>query len=871
MPAAAGPARRPQASGSDPAPGSALVAALIVACKTTVKKWPQSVAQRDNWLLRLIVSLSLLSALTLAAGSHLEDGIALQRAGKLKEADRELRVAITDTSAAGNRGDLLKALSIESWISVSLGNYRDAMQQASEAVKLRRALGDEKHLADDLNTLALANQNLGDYGAAVDYFEQALRADQAAGDAEGEITRLNNIGSVYYFKGRYLDALRCYDRAKAEVDATSSESWNPRRRQLTLANLAAVYQRLGKEETALEFYRTLVQSQQALPPRERAQFLLNQGALYRRLGDPVKALELYRSAQDLYAVERYSDGEIGALRNIGIARAIDLDDLRGALDAFSTALRLAQMSSNRRGIVQSSLYRGETFRRLGRLKDAAADAQAALATAKAAGLVEEQWRTFYLLGQLAEDQGDRDVTRKYYASAISLIESMRAGLQTVTLRGEFLADKRDVYDALIKLRLKEGAPADEVFRLIERSRSRTLSERVSLDTFQDLRAVQSHLGANSMLLDFWTGADSFAVLWISPTQAGVVHHAGGIQEAVAQLTRSLESGEAGWYDASRIVGSALLAGVPLERHLIVVPDGPLTVIPFEALMAPGSNALVVEESDVSYLPSAQFTSRVHAPRKTRLPWQRELVAIGDPPVENSDGLAEGWQTLPASRDEIRSIQQLLPGRSQAHLGSDAQKHYLGGLEGVPVLHLSTHAMVDPENPDRSRILLASDFLFQSEVYDLDLKGVDLVTVSACDTARGKVLRGEGVQAFSRAFLAAGAASTVTSLWRVVDQPSAAFMKQFYYFLAKRQTKAEALRSAKLEFLHSRARISHPRYWAAFVLTGDGATPVPLALSWGIILAGAGIIAAIALITRWAIKAARSARGTEAASTEIGPR
>ena len=145
-----------------------------------------------------------------------------------------------------------------------------------------------------------------------------------------------------------------------------------------------------------------------------------------------------------------------------------------------------------------------------------------------------------------------------------------------------------------------------------------------------------------------------------------------------------------------------------------------------------------------------------------------MVAFGDPPVSAGDTFAGSdqgpWQRLTASADEVEGIARLLPGRSQTHVGVDARKNHLleGRVAGVPLLHFSTHAVVDEENPERSRILLApdsgataSDYLFEGEVYNLDLHGVDLTTVSACDTPRGKLIRGEGVEAFSRAFLAAG--------------------------------------------------------------------------------------------------------------------
>jgi tetratricopeptide (TPR) repeat protein len=824
-------------------------------------------------LIRLGI-LALLGSSVLAAGSHLEDGIQLQQAGRLGEADGELRTAIGEYRSSGNRPNLVKALSLESWVSVSLGNYPDAIQQATEAVQLRRELGDEQFLANDLNTLALAYQNMGMYAQALGYFEQALRADRDVGDADGEITRHNNIGNVYYFEGRYFDALQSYELAKSKVDATLSQSWNLRRRQLTLANLATIYQRLGKEEMSLELYRTLAASPQAMPPRERAQLLLNQGTLYRRLGDPIKALDLYRMAQQLYAVEHYSDGEIGALRNIGIARAIDLADRKGALEAFDGALKLAQGSSNQRGIVQASLYRGEALRGLHRLDAAATDAESALKGAESAGLTEEEWRALYLLARIAEENGDTKRARTGYTDAIAVIESIRSGLQTASLRNEFLSDKRDVYDALINLRLEDHAQPEELFRLIEQSRARALNERVALGPFHDLRTIQSQLRSNSIVLDFWTGAGSVATVWITSTQAGIVRHPGRVQDSIADLIESVQNGNDRWRDASRILGSTLLSGLPLARHLIIIPDGPLSAFPFEILVVPGSSALLIEKSDISYLPSAQFLVRSETPRRTLLPWQRELVALGDPPVGISDALSEGWQRLRASRDEVRSIQRILPGRCETHLGVDAQKRYIAGgaLENLPMLHFSTHALVDPDNPDRSRILLASDYLFQREVYDLDLKGVDLVTVSACDTARGKMVHGEGVQAFSRAFLAAGAASTVTSLWRVSDEPTADFMKQFYYFLAKGQAKSEALRSAKLEMLHSQSALASPRYWAAFVLTGDGLTPVPRAIPWSLLmLAFASILGIIAWIAYRTVKVVRPQRQKVAASTESHPR
>ena len=108
--------------------------------------------------------------------------------------------------------------------------------------------------------------------------------------------------------------------------------------------------------------------------------------------------------------------------------------------------------------------------------------------------------------------------------------------------------------------------------------------------------------------------------------------------------------------------------------------------------------------------------------------------------------------------------------------------------------------------------------------------MDLVTLSACETERGRLSQGEGVQAFGRALLAAGAASAVTTLWRVTDQTTAAFMEMYYSRLAAGQSKVEALRDTKAAFLDSASEQSHPYYWAAYVLWGGGHESLPVALA-----------------------------------------
>lgn len=148
------------------------------------------------------------------------------------------------------------------------------------------------------------------------------------------------------------------------------------------------------------------------------------------------------------------------------------------------------------------------------------------------------------------------------------------------------------------------------------------------------------------------------------------------------------------------------------------------------------------------------------------------------------------------------------------------------LEGYRILHFATHGLISQEIPARSSLVLsiegdadAEDGLLQArEIYQLKLSS-DLVVLSACQTARGQILKGEGIEGLAQAFFYAGARSVVASLWRVTDEPTAEFMRTFYENLGEGKSKAASLRTAKLQLLQADETLA-PRHWAAFVLLGE---------------------------------------------------
>jgi CHAT domain-containing protein len=805
---------------------------------------------------------------------RLNEARTLQQKGSLKEAEKLYEGLLPDLEARGDRADLGAALNALSQMATAQGDYDRAAAAGRRAADAYRKSGDKAGERRALNSLGLAEHYRGDYSPAELHFQEALALARESADREAEVEELNNLANVYFPQARYLDALHAYRESLARVEQAAGAPWQARRRRIVLSNLAALFLRLGAYDQSLELYRELQKSPEALAPSERALLLANLGVLYRRLEDPFKALDNYRAAGQLFAREQRRNGEIGVLKNVGIVQALDLDDPQAALVTFAEALSLAEGSGNRREAMQVRLYRGETLIRVGDLDAATRDLEAALASAKELRTTEEQWKALYGLGRVARKRGRDDLAAAQFRQAIGLIESVRSNLQLSTLKTDFLADKRDVYDALVEL-FTERPDTAEIFDLLERSRARTFKDRLQEHAQRSgaapvsLAAVQSRLDPRTLLLEYWVTPRAAAVVWVTHDTSGIarIPFSPAAAEEISAFARELASGSGDdWRRTSEAVGRRLLGGVDALarfrfRHLIVVPDGPLSALPFEALQPPAAaGTLLIERFDVSYVPSAAILLRDAPPvhRSWSLPWARKLIAFGDPLVPpRTAGALPGEGRLPrlgTSAEEVREIARIVGDGAELHLGAGNVKRFLlaGQARGIPLLHLSTHATADDSNPERSRIVFSPsegnqepDYLFLKDVYDLDLAGVDLATLSACDTERGKVIRGEGLQGFSRALLSAGSRAAVTTLWRVDDRPTTEFMKQFYFELGRREPKAEALRLAKLRFLRSGTALRHPRFWAAFVLNGDGLHAIPLQLAWNALLAPAALALAAA--------------------------
>jgi CHAT domain-containing protein len=188
--------------------------------------------------------------------------------------------------------------------------------------------------------------------------------------------------------------------------------------------------------------------------------------------------------------------------------------------------------------------------------------------------------------------------------------------------------------------------------------------------------------------------------------------------------------------------------------------------------------------------------------------------------------------LPFSAQEAAAIAALVPaGRAMKALGFDANRENVVSmdLKDYRIVHFATHGVLDANHPELSGVVLSQydrtgtpqdGFLRLHEVYNLDLP-IDLVVLSACQTALGKEVKGEGILGLTQGFLCAGASNVVSSLWKVDDKATGELMRLFYRgMLIEGHPPAAALRVAQIRMRTSK-RWRAPFYWAGFVLHGDG--------------------------------------------------
>jgi CHAT domain-containing protein len=290
--------------------------------------------------------------------------------------------------------------------------------------------------------------------------------------------------------------------------------------------------------------------------------------------------------------------------------------------------------------------------------------------------------------------------------------------------------------------------------------------------------------------------------------------------------------------AARLYGDVFDGAIeelpPGIARLIVIPDGPLQRLPFDALRATPDAAPLAARYELAVAPSATLwlhwrtaRSRVAGGRALafadpELDTAREAVASSHRQALVEQGLQLG--RLEYARQEGRALERHV-GAADVLTGRSASERALKerDLQQYDLVHFAAHAVSDETRPERSAVLLSSgaeseDGLLQArEIQELDLTG-RIVVLSACQTASGAVLNGEGVLSLARSFFEAGARAVIGTRWPIRDDDAAVMFEAFYRRLGEGASLSEALAHAKRESIDAGRPASA---WASVELLGDG--------------------------------------------------
>lgn len=282
---------------------------------------------------------------------------------------------------------------------------------------------------------------------------------------------------------------------------------------------------------------------------------------------------------------------------------------------------------------------------------------------------------------------------------------------------------------------------------------------------------------------------------------------------------------------------------PIENHLkgkklVIIPNGKLAYIPFEALISEMPNykeggeayglkqmPYLIKDYQMNYAYSATlWMMGLEHKSKPNQPIVNNYIGFGPKFLKSPDSLSTkdcAGEILPPLKwsNSIQDVCEILGGKS--YLDKEANKeNFEAERSNAKILHLYTHACINDNEPMQNQIFFTDQPLFNYELYHTELNA-DLAVLTACETGTGKLVEGEGIMSLARAFMYAGCPSVVTSLWKAHEKSSQKITQSFYENLADGQDKDAALQQAKLDFLaEGSSRTTHPHFWATFIQVGN---------------------------------------------------
>lgn len=548
----------------------------------------------------------------------------------------------------------------------------------------------------------------------------------------------------------------------------------------------------------------------------------NLAVAYRGSGNYKQAQMHFERVRDLAVKNNFGDLETMSLQGLASLHQVR-GEHRQAVEILQKALSQSSGASTRRAEILWRLSKSQI--------------QAGESAAARTGATEcYEWATTQKIENLrylcATNLGDTYLqdspatAEKWFQTAVEITEQLSrrvAGKEAEKVY--FMQDKSAAYHALIKL-FVQGNKLDQAFAVAEKLKSRVLREklqsRASKALVDDVSNLIPNLPADALVISYvLTDDECFAFILKTSAAPKVVRLPVGTAELRGQIGRyrkSILSFSPTFKAEAKQLYDALLKAADGEifqaKRLVIVPDGALWELPFQALINSSSGKYLVEEREISYAPSLGVLSALKSQTTSKTD-RKNFVAFANSTRKDS-------APLPEAEREANDIGKLYAPSSIFVKTAATEKRVRTEAANAKVLHLAVHGEINQTNPFESALLFTPETsddgrLTVSEILQMNLPD-SLVVLSSCDTSNGQVLSGEGLLSLSWAFLASGGQTVVAAQWAVEEKATADLMVNFHR--AVRGTggneAVSALRAAQIEALKRPAPLNHPFYWAAFV-------------------------------------------------------